>query len=173
MKVLITYFSQTGNTEKIAQAAQAELSHAGDVGLKKLEDTTPEELSEYDLVFISSPIHSGGLAGPVQEFLKALPQAPGFKMATLITHLSAAYQTQGFEKGLNTLDETAKEKQIEYLGSYDCQGKLAPAVQPAVQKARGMNDQDFKKYMDELDQHPNAEEIAGAAAFAKDIASKL
>ena len=53
MKVLVTYFSQSGNTEKIANAIYEEASRANEAELKKLEDITPEGVAGYDFVFLS------------------------------------------------------------------------------------------------------------------------
>ena len=65
MKVLVTYFSQSGNTEKIAKAIWEEASQANEADLKKLEDITPGGVAGYDFIFIGSPLHSGSLAAPV------------------------------------------------------------------------------------------------------------
>ncbi|MBB1078295.1 flavodoxin, partial [Rhodoferax sp. 4810] len=59
MKVLITFFSQSGNTQKIAQAIWEEASLAHEADCKKLEDITPDAVAGYDVIFIGSPLHSG------------------------------------------------------------------------------------------------------------------
>ena len=59
MNVLVTYFSQSGNTEKIAKAICEEAAQANTADLKKLEDITPDEAAGYDFIFIGSPLHSG------------------------------------------------------------------------------------------------------------------
>ena len=45
MKVLVTYFSQSGNTEKIAKAIHEEAAQNNKADLKKLEDITPGEVA--------------------------------------------------------------------------------------------------------------------------------
>ena len=69
MKVLITVFSQSGNTEKIAKAIWAEASLVHEADCKKLEDVSAGDLAGYDFIFIGSPLHAGNLAAPVREFL--------------------------------------------------------------------------------------------------------
>jgi flavodoxin len=172
MKVIITFYTQTGNTEMLADSAYKELSQDSEVTIKNIEDTSASDLSGCDVVIISSPIHGGGLAAPVQQFLASLPTAPGYKLAALITHLSAVYQTAQFERGLSTLVETCDQKDIDYLGYYDCQGKLAAKIRPIVQKGQGMSDDEFKHFIDELDKHPTPEEVAGAATFARELVAK-
>jgi flavodoxin I len=60
MKVLVVYFSQSENTEKIASAIYEEISLSNDAVLKKLDDVDPGLLNAYDQVFIGSPIHARG-----------------------------------------------------------------------------------------------------------------
>ena len=68
MKILISYFSQTGNTEKIAKGIYEEISKANEVDLKKLEDVGVGDFAGYEFIFIGSPIHAGNLAAPVKDF---------------------------------------------------------------------------------------------------------
>jgi len=77
MKVLVTYFSQSGNTEKIAKAICEEAAQTNEAELKKLEDITPEGVAEYDVIFIGSPLHAGSLAAPVKECLGVLHASSG------------------------------------------------------------------------------------------------
>lgn len=53
MKVLVTYFSQSGNTEKIAKAIWEEASQANEADLKKLEDVGAEDFAGYDFILNS------------------------------------------------------------------------------------------------------------------------
>ena len=64
MKILITYLSQTGNTEKVAKAIYEEASPAHEVETRKLEEVNPENITGYDLLFIGSPIHAGNMVQP-------------------------------------------------------------------------------------------------------------
>ena len=59
MKVLVAYFSQSGNTEKIAKAIWEEASQGNETDLKKLEDITPGDVAQYDFIFIGSPMYAG------------------------------------------------------------------------------------------------------------------
>jgi menaquinone-dependent protoporphyrinogen IX oxidase len=66
MKVLVTFFSQTGNTEPIARAIYEEASSSASILLKKIEDISVISLNENDLIFIGSPCHTGTLSA--QEY---------------------------------------------------------------------------------------------------------
>ena len=69
MNVLVTYYSQSGNTEKIAKAICEEAARTHNAELKKLENISPDDVAGYDFIFIGSPLHSGSLAAPVKDCL--------------------------------------------------------------------------------------------------------
>lgn len=169
MKALITYFSQTGNTEKVGQAICEEISQNNDADLKGLGDVEGQPIEGYDLLIVGSPIHSGGLPAPVKEFLDGLATGSGMKMAAYVTHMSAAYQKENFEKGIAAIVQAAEDKGMEFLGTFDCQGKLADALQPIVQKAQKVPDDTWKTVMDETNKHPDADDLAAAKEFAKGL----
>jgi flavodoxin/ferredoxin len=57
MKCIIVYFSQTGNTEKIAKAIQAGVKQAsGHCDIVKIKDANPRRLYEYDLIGLGSAV---------------------------------------------------------------------------------------------------------------------
>jgi ferredoxin len=57
MKSIIIYFSQTGNTEKIALAIQEGVKQAtGQCDIVKIKDANPKKLYEYDLIGFGSPV---------------------------------------------------------------------------------------------------------------------
>ena len=56
MKCIAIYFSQTGNTEKIAMAIQKGIKQiTGHCDLVKIKDANPRRLYEYDLIGIGAP----------------------------------------------------------------------------------------------------------------------
>ena len=171
MKGLVTYFSQTGNTEQIAKAICEEAA-AHEADLKKVEEIAAGDLAAYDLVFVGSPIHGNGLAAPVGELMEALPEGSSFKLAGFVTHASSTYERDGFDKGMQSLEDISTSKNITYLGAFDCEGRMAPMLQPMVQEARGVSDEEWAERMAELDKHPGADDEQKAKEFAKEILSK-
>ena len=71
-RVLVLYFTRTGNTKAMAEfvAAGAEKEGA-EVSLKDVEDTKPDELLQYDAIAAGSPTYYGGMAGKMKDFLDA------------------------------------------------------------------------------------------------------
>jgi len=171
MKVLVTYFSQTGNTEAIAKAIQDEAATSHDVQSKNIEEVQPETCQDYDIVFVGSPIHASNLAGPVTSFMNSLPQSPNFKIAGFVTHSSPCFETTSFQNGLTTFETVTKEKGIDLRGCFECQGRMTSALHDMVKQARGLSDEQFSEMMAEADKHPGSEDEQKAKEFARNILS--
>ncbi len=66
--VLVIYTSVSGNTEEMARLVSDGAEKAGaDVTLKRVEDTDPAELLDYDATIIGSPTYYGAPAAPVRK----------------------------------------------------------------------------------------------------------
>ncbi len=69
-KVLIGYYSQTGNTKKMAEEIKESIKEKGlEVVNKKVEDIAVDELLDYDAIVLGSPTYYGTLAWPVKKLL--------------------------------------------------------------------------------------------------------
>jgi len=178
MKILIAYTTNTGNTKKIANTILKVIEASHDADIVKIEEIkvvdTIAYATTYDIVFLGSPIHAGGLSAAAQDFLKNIPESAGFKLAGFVTHASDAYESkEGFERGINTFSDVAKEKGVEYLGCFDCLGRLDPNIQPMIQQAKKISDEEWAEKMRKLDEHPNKEDEKAAVDFAKEVLSKM
>jgi len=167
MKVLVTYFSQSGNTEKIAKAICEAAAYANESEMKKLEDITPDDVVEYDFIFIGAPLHSGSLAAPVKECLGVLKASSGQKMAGFITHFAPAYPEQDMDGFTEPIKTACKEKGIEYKGCFDCQGFLTESLHEMVQKKMNLTDEQWADMVQQMTGRPNEEDEGKAKAFAK------
>ena len=172
MKILIAYLSQTGNTEKIAKVIYEEASPAHEVDTKKLEEVSAENLSGYDLVFIGSPIHAGNLSGAVKDFLNRLQVPSGGKLAGFVTHSGAAYPEQILSKFAEPFKAACEKNALEYLGCFNCQGFLNPAIHEMVKKGQNLTDEQWTERVKQMTGHPDAEDLAKAKAFAREILAK-
>lgn len=170
MKVLVTYFTQTGNTERIAKTIQGEASKWGhETELKRLSDVKPDSTAQYDVVFIGTPIHGGNLAGPATDLLTQLPKSAKFKLAGFVTHSAPAYRKEDFERGIASFETAAKEKNIRLAGCFECQGKLDPALHGMVKQIKNLPDQEFESMIAEGNKHPSAEDEKNAGEFARKV----
>jgi len=100
-KVLIYYWSATGNTEKVAFSIQKALEREGiKPMMKKIHKADTEDLYNYDLVFIGSPSYMWSPPEPVREIINAkmeyhrkrgdikpcAPKTPGKKAVVFVTY---------------------------------------------------------------------------------------
>ena len=167
MKVMVIYFSQTGNTEKIASAIYGEVSMSNETVINKLDDVDPDSLNGYDQVFFGSPIHAGTIAKGIQDFLKKLPRLPGMRLAGFITHAATAYPKQALDQMTQPFVEICRDKDMEYLGCFNCQGYLADFMHEAVQKMQDSSDEEWQEKVKRMTGHPNTGDEADAKAFAR------
>ncbi len=77
MKVLICYFSGTGNTRMIVEKYAEEFNKSGnDVDIFKIEEGNfGYDLSQYDMLGLSYPIHAFNAPSIVVDFVKSLPKS--------------------------------------------------------------------------------------------------
>lgn len=67
-KVLIIYYSRTGNTKAMA-IEQGVKSEGLDVQLKDVKDVSPQELLEHQGIIMGSPTYYGTMAGQIKLLL--------------------------------------------------------------------------------------------------------
>lgn len=70
-KILIIYYSRSGNTEKMAEHVAGGIKAEGGIELdvKKVTDTKADELLEADGIVIGSPTYYGSMAWEVKKLL--------------------------------------------------------------------------------------------------------
>jgi len=69
-KVLVCYYSRTGNTEEMAEKIAEVMKGEGlDVDLAKVENIKVDELLNYDCLIFGSPTYYGSMAWPLKKLL--------------------------------------------------------------------------------------------------------
>jgi flavodoxin len=165
MKILITYYTMTGNTKKIAQAIFSESKKSGTAKIKKIDKVNPGEINDCRVVFVGSPCHAGDLPIQVKEFLSGLPESSPFYLAGFITHSSPVYKIEDYEKCLLTFRDISKKKKIKFLDFFECQGFLTPELHDMVKKMHNASDEKWKEMVLNMKGHPNAEDEKKARKF--------
>ncbi len=62
MKILILYYSESGNTKKIAESMFNALKDVHQIELFSIKKAKIENLQNYDLIFLGAPCHHSTLA---------------------------------------------------------------------------------------------------------------
>ncbi|MHA2288810.1 MAG: flavodoxin family protein [Promethearchaeota archaeon] len=182
MKILITYFSQTGNTEKIAEAIHEITSKNHDSYLKKVKKVKIEDLANYDLIFIGSACHDSDLAKPVLRFLKKIPKSPKYAIAGFYTHSTFLPEGDNRIKELSkrwsgkcseTFEKFKEEKNVTFKGYFRCQGIPSPPIEQFIHKTIIKEDDEWADFLEEVKKHPDGNDIENAKKFAQDILNEF
>ena len=157
-KTLVTYFTRTGNTKKVAESIFAALE--GDKALKPMDEV--QSLDEYNLVFIGFPIHSHSVPYKVEIFLKKIPADK--KIALFCTHGSLPGHRLSRE-GLEYAIVLASKAKI--LGTYTCRGKVSYEALEALSKSP--EHLEWAEMAASAGTHPNETDLAEAQVFARQV----
>lgn len=177
-KILVVYYSETGNTEKVAKAIYDAVSKEHTTLLKRIDEINADRLNDYDLVFVGSPCHGGDLAPPAKTLLKTIPESPKFKLAGFFTHScptedgSPSSFKRWASKCVTSLEGASKEKKIDFKGYYSCKGAPSPPIQEFMRSVVfGSTSGAREEYMREVLKHPDHEDLRKAEEFARNVAS--
>ncbi|MBD3194030.1 MAG: hypothetical protein GF317_03175 [Candidatus Lokiarchaeota archaeon] len=173
MKILVCYYSNTGNTKKVAEAIFSQIqkkNHEAEIkSIKKLDHSS---LKDYDLVFLGSGIYASRIHKSIIKVLKKIEQFPK-KFAFFCTHASLEFYQKPFKKVMRILNKN----NVDVIGEFDCVGENIgiPEEQqnamleklPPDQKERAIQDKD------KIKGHPDAADLVNAQAFASQVLKKV
>ncbi len=155
-KALVTYFSQTGNTKKIAEAIHDSLQ--GEKEIKPVDDV--QELDEYGLIFIGFPVHSHGVPLRIERFLQRIPS--GKKIALFSTHGSitgSRLSREAIEHAVVTASQT------KVLGTFSCRGKVSAQALEAL--SNSPEHRAWSEMAASAQTHPDDGDLEEARIFAR------
>ncbi|OGP53793.1 MAG: hypothetical protein A2Y65_12600 [Deltaproteobacteria bacterium RBG_13_52_11] len=158
MKVLVTYFTKTGNTEKVARAIY-EVIGAEKEFLPVHEVKDPDG---YDIIFCGFPVHSHSVPLSVENFIKMVP--PGKKIALFTTHGSLRggnLATTAIEHAISLASK------LNVLGTFGCRGKVDPKLIEALLKQP--EHRAWAETAKSAVGHPDASDLEDARHFAKKV----
>ena len=167
MKTLVAYFSQTGNTKKVAEASYGELPEEKEI--KALEDL--EDLEGYDVIFYGFPIQAMGPAKDAGDFLGA--NANGKKIVLFITH-GASEGAERVGPWLDNCREVVSGGGGELFGLFNCQGEVA---QPIIDFLLSHENPELQQYGREASEPeakglPDEAGLEQAREFAREVIQK-
>jgi flavodoxin len=160
MKTLVAYMSQTGNTQKVAEAIFDEIQ--GEKEIAKMEEL--DGLDGYDFYFVGFPIQAYGPAQAAKVFLEK--SASGKDMALFITHASGE-DAELVGDWLAACKDAAVGANV--VGLFNCRGELSENV---AQFMKDSGDPNLIAWADERPDtmgQPDAARLERARAFAREI----
>ncbi|MDZ4163496.1 MAG: flavodoxin family protein [Smithellaceae bacterium] len=162
MKALVTYYSKTGNTEKLARTIYETIDV--DKEIKPLSEVA--EGGHYDIIFIGFPVQAHSVPVAAQGILNRLPA--GQNIALFSTHGSLRgghLPEQAFQHAFGL---AARARVLGHFGSRgQVEDRLLDALMQKtehaawVEEARGAQG------------HPNDSDLTDARDFARSIMTRL
>ena len=155
-KILVTYYSLTGNTEKVAEAIFEALD--GDKTIKTMDDA--QNLDEYEPIFIGFPVHSHSVPFKTEELIKRIPA--GKKIALFSTHGSLTGSRLSRE-ALEHASILASSSKI--LGTFTCRGKVS--LQAMEKLSKSPEHKAWVEMAASAQTHPDENDLEDARSFSK------
>ncbi len=162
MKVLVAYYSETGNTKKLAQAIYDSL--VVDKEIKPVEEV--KNTDGYSLVFYGFPVHAHSVPVKAMNFITRLPQ--GQKVAFFSTHGSqrgGMLPKQAFEHAASLAVKA------NILGHFGCRGQVKSELIDALIK--GLEHKAWAEEAQSASGHPDEHDLTDVKKFATQIISEL
>ena len=174
MRILVAYYTQSGNTEKVAKAIHEEAEKNHDSVLLAIDNINFENM-DYDLIFLGAPCHSSDIALAVKEVMDKFPENPGFRLAGFITHAAPTLEEVGAEevyerwvgKSEGSYVTFCNEKGIDFVGFFNCQGVATQEVKDFIKDhIYSESVEEYSKYVEKAEGHPDAVDLENARTFA-------
>jgi flavodoxin len=157
-RTLVTYFSNTGNTKKIADAIYMTL--AGNKAIKPVNELQEQEIEEYSLIFIGFPVYSHSIPFPLEGILRNIP--PNKKIALFSTYGSLTGSRLS-RQALEYAFVLASKAKI--LGSFSCRGKVSPQALEVLEKSP--EHKVWAEMAVSASTHPDRNDLEDARSFAR------
>ncbi len=157
-KILVTYFSVTGNTKKIAEAIHSVLE--GDKTIDPVDEV--QELDDYTLVFIGFPVYSHSVPFRIEKLLRRIPE--GKKIALFSTH-GAIKGSHLSQEAIEHAAVTASKAKV--LGIFSCRGRVSSEAIEVLSKSPEHTL--WAEMAASAQTHPNEADLEDARTFARRI----
>ena len=166
MKILITYQSQTGNTEAIAKS-MAEGLAGEDLSVKPAADVDPATLNTFDVVFLGSGVYANGAGKDINKLVKAAEVLPE-KIVLFCTHTNpgSAFWDGVYKK----IKKEIEKKNSSVLAEFDCIGENR---NPQIVEMLLKTQPDLKVGIEAAKGHPDAADLESAKKFATGLLQKI
>ena len=170
MNVLIAYHSKPGNSKKVAKSMQEGLLEEGhDVSLEEAKKVDPSTVGSYDFLILGSGIYAMRIGKPITRLMRKATEVPS-QVACFQTYGNLTWYPKLFKKNIG---KVLKKHGATIVDQFHCCGEnlgmsleqqqeLWSSFPPEIEKARAEH---YKK----IKGRPNAEDLANAKAWAKNL----
>ena len=171
LKILVTYYSKTGNTERVAQSIMDGLK-GENAEIKPIKDVDPSILKDYDLVCLGSGIYASRVDKSLSDLISSADELPK-KFAFFCTHASLDMYQDGFK----IIKRKIAKSNSVIVDIFDCMGDNI-GVPESTRKAMLENlppnkRKEAEEHQKRLKGHPSKEDFENAKEFALSLIKKL
>ncbi len=162
MKALVTYYSVTGNTEKLARA----IYEAIHVDKELLPIQEIKSTKGYDIIFVGFPVQAHSVPAKLIPFFRGL--TAGQNVALFCTHGSlrgGQLPKQALEHAVG-LATGAK-----IVGAFGVRGRVSEKVIDALMKQ--VEHRAWAEEAQGADEHPNETDLTDGKEFARGVLAKI
>jgi flavodoxin len=161
MKCAVLYYSETGNTEKIAERIYETIGSSD----KKLVDLqSGSEIPSADIYFVGFPIHKKNCS---MRIVDALEQIDHGKIALFAT--CGMTPAEKYKQKLEDALSIWLPDDVEYLGMFLCQGSTTESQKEYFYDANPEYQEKIREMLEEGNSHPDEADLEHAAGYAKKI----
>ena len=113
LRALVAYYSETGNTEKVAKALGEGIRRTGvETEIRMIDEIAISDIEDYCLICVGTPVHYFNPAKNVLAFLDRLPDLSEKYGVAFSTHGGA-----GPGRSLTRIEKVLKDRGLTFLGS--------------------------------------------------------
>lgn len=168
--ILVTYFSVTGNTRRVAEAIH--MSIPGEKQLLEMGLVPPGK--DYDLVFAGFPVMQFRPPREAIQFFKGLN--PGQNLAIFVTHaMFPGPEDQAMSDMLEGVLRKCRSAapQTTLTGFFHCRGELAEPTARMLSESGIVLLQQFAALRPDTLGHPDLVDLDNAGRFGSEVIQKL
>jgi NAD-dependent dihydropyrimidine dehydrogenase PreA subunit len=152
MKGLVVYYSATGNTKKVAAAIHRGMAQVMQADIATIKEISPEQVAEYDVVGIGSPIWFFRETANLRLFMNQLPPLDGKLGFVFCSHGTAPLGI------FHSMVPLLRRKRLTIIGWGDWYGSVYQVLHAP------------KPYF--TDGHPDEIDLQEAEAFGREMAER-